>query len=212
MHSILEKYTNDTFGKDANESFYDLSSAEQELIFDEINRYATSDPEKFKREVKTLEFEAMSPLCLIYEALAGDPENWGNFLADEVDRLFSAAKTHPKPKDVLDNLTELCFNLETGNFPHIQRLVKFMGSQLDDQKPVIRFEAINLLSHFLDDENHKKHPAVVSKLVETLSNDPNWRVRFMAKITLRDINSLPEGYQTGFWDKIRAKIFSPFSI
>ena len=63
MKSILEKYVAETFGKNQDQSFYDLDEYEQDAILAQIRTYANENKSRFTKEVRALDLtDELSPL------------------------------------------------------------------------------------------------------------------------------------------------------
>lgn len=210
MKSILEKYVAETFGKNQDQSFYDLDEYEQDAILAQIRTYANENKSRFTKEVRALDLtDELSPLPLIYEAIASDPDNWSDFFCDEIKRVLDFSLTIDKPAATLDNLQELIFNLDTTDAPHIRKMMVTLGPYLASAKAIVRREAIFLISGILNSENAKDYPSLVSGIVERLK-DPDWRVRHLAYLALKDAGALPDGYKPFLLDQLRRQFFNPF--
>lgn len=210
MKSLLEKYAADTFGKNQDQSFYDLDSYEQDAILAKIRAYANANKSRFTEELRALDLtDELSPLPLIYEAIASDPDNWSDFFCDEIKRVLDFSLTIDKPAAALGNLQELVFNLDTTDAPHIRKMMATLDPYLASAKAMVRREAIFLISGILDSENAIQYQSLVSGILERLK-DPDWRVRHLAYLALKDAGALPHGFKPSLLDQLRRQFLNPF--
>jgi len=210
MKSLLDKYITDGFGENGDQSFYELDMPEQDAIFAQIRAYANANKTRFIQEVRTFDLqEELSPLPLVYEAIAKDSDNWSDFYVDEIKRVLDFSLTTDNPKGVLDNLNELVFNLDTADAPHIRKIMDMLGQAVEATNATVRREAIFLVSGILNSDNLKQYHALVSSITARL-HDPAWRVRYTAYLALTDANALPAGFKLSLLDRLRWKYLNPF--
>lgn len=210
MKSLLDQYVTETFGRNRNESYYDLDESEQDMILAQIRAYATANKLKFLQEVRDLDpQDESSPLALIYEALANAPDNWGDFFSQEIKRIMDLGLTLEKPENVFAHLYELIFNLENRDAPHLRMVLDTLGQYLETTTSIVRREALYLINGILDINNSNQYPALVST-IKALLKDPDWRVRYLAFSTLKDAGALSESYQLPFLDRLRRQFQSPY--
>ncbi len=210
MKSLLDKYVADTFGENHDQSFYDLEISEQDSILAQIRAYGIANKTKFLRELREIDpLEELSPISLIYEAVAMDPDNWADFYPEEIKRVLDFSLTKDKPADALNYLHELVYNLDTADAPHIRAIMKILAQYLETPDAGVRKEVVFLINGILDADNSNHYQNVVSKLIGLL-NDPDWRVRSKAFFVLKAAEALPEGYKRSFLDRLR-KFLNPLN-
>ncbi|HOY07930.1 MAG TPA: hypothetical protein PLO67_21120 [Saprospiraceae bacterium] len=186
--------------------------AQRDQLVAEISAYAnTQDPDAFSKEVRS-QFEQInfSGISVIYEALTADPDKWAPFFKEEYKRAFKTAETAENGWDILECLEEIG-GAKTYPEKVSDDMVSFLAQHLSSNNDVLRYKAVWLLGDWIGPENVIRHTRVVANLEEKLK-DPNWKIRYIIKGFLEDLGKLPPGYQTGFIDKIRAKISSPYKL
>ena len=98
-----------------SESYYDCDEENKQNILKHILQTANDEKSNFISRVKQINptgnpaNEEFSPLQVVYEALAKDLNNWGNFFVEELKRILEIAKSSPRPRKVLDVLTEYVY-------------------------------------------------------------------------------------------------------
>jgi hypothetical protein len=185
---------------------------ERDQLVAEISEYAnTKDPGEFSKEVRS-HFEQVnySGISVIYEALTADPDKWAPFFREEYRRAFKTAETAENGWDILECLEEIG-GVETYPEKESDEMVSFLSHYLSSNNDVLRYKAIWLLGDWIGPENVSRHAQVVAMLEEKLK-DPNWKIRHITKGFLEELGNLPPDHQTGFMDKIRAKISSPYKL
>src|SRR5689334_21823710 len=93
MPNIIDKLNSDP-GKSA---FFELSDEDQERYLNEILLYANSNKKEIILYCLNTEPTLFCNLDLVYEALARDSGNWGDFIFEEYKRIFEGAKSSPVP-------------------------------------------------------------------------------------------------------------------
>ncbi len=157
--------------------------------------------------MRAVPLDADNCLFEVYEALAGEPEAWGAFVLEEMDRVCFAAKTAAEPARVLAPLEALAFFGGDGGGTFRARIGARLGEELESPQLAVRRRAAWLAGDFLDGAD----PGTVARLRRLLASDPDWRVRYFAEAALRSAGRLPDGYRRPFADRLRAKAANPFS-
>ncbi|NML63966.1 hypothetical protein HHL22_01995 [Hymenobacter sp. RP-2-7] len=187
-------------------TYYDLAQTEQRAVLRDILIAADADPAGFVQQVEQEPFNELNNLPVFYEALAQGADRWSDFFLAEAQRLLAAASSVAEPAKVLTHLREFAF-LSTTGFSHRRKLVALFGPILRHANPIFRFHAVQLLGEFVSSSDR-----VVMQDMQALQRDVNWRVRYVAYLTLLDVEGGAHVAALAWPDWLRAKFFQPFAI
>ena len=208
MNSLREK-------KNEIANFYDFEDeAKRDELLEEIRKYTerTSEDELVSEIRENFEQNNSSGIDVIYEVLNEDIKKWSNFFREEYERAFEAAKKSDNAYEILDSLSIIDFVEDEEADPKVvEEIISILESNISHQKDAIRFKAIYFLGDWIWEGNQSKYKYLIQKIVTKL-NDKNWRVRYIAKLVLEDLESLPPGFDLSLIDKIRARFLSPYRI
>lgn len=200
--------------KDKIINFYDIEAEhERDALIQDIIVISKATPkEAFVEEVRTsFELKALSGIGVIYEALGHDPDNWGAFFFEEIQRAFTIAENSSEPFNVMDGLDEISMT-DVTLVKERDEIIRFLFSQIDHDSEVIRYKAIWYLADWIDDDISYKYMEVISKIKKSLVDDENWRVRIVSKMFLEDLNKLPKDYKMSFSDKLKVKFLNEYKF
>jgi len=188
------------------DSFWDVGENEKKKVLSDVLKYANSNPQKFKSEIKQVKFDKdLMPLPIISEALSTDTENWGQFYVDLLDDILETAKQSRKPNEILNNLQDFIY-IENDNRPFVQKIVDRLYKELDSDYLNIKLASIWTLPNYLDNNSIRNKSSIIDKLRQQLY-DPNWKVRVVAFKSLGFENLLPDGHKLSLKDKLTKLIF-----
>lgn len=194
-------------------NFWDLEEeAERNSLIEKVQIYADrQDADAFAKEVRDHFAQSEdSGIGVIYEALSERPEKWGRFFKEEYERAFKTAERSDHPFEILECLEEIYF-VEEGDARYEDEIIKLLSTYLSNRNDVLRYKAVWLLDNLITEDNLHKYDHLISQLQQKL-NDPNWKIRYIAKLGLESLDKLPPGYKMNFMDKVKAKFSSPYSI
>ncbi|MCC6727291.1 MAG: HEAT repeat domain-containing protein [Saprospiraceae bacterium] len=200
--------------KERIDDFWSIESDdERDELVAQIRAYAlTKDETELAKEIRdNFEQIEMKGISVIYEALSKHPEKWGNFFLEEYERAFRAAEKADNPAPILECLDEIGF-AEIDQFPQVEEVIKFLTPYLNHQHFAIRFQALSHIADWIGEGDATKHLHLLNKMRTMLTDDPNWRVRYIARLTLSSINKLPADYKIRLWDKLLDKFLNPFNL
>lgn len=206
MNNLKEK-------KEEIVNFFEIEKeSESEKLIEEIRKYSEVKSEyelvpEIRENFKQLQF---SGIGVIYEALSKNPKKWSNFFKEEYVRAFESAKESENAFEILESLEEICFAEET-KLESRDEIIEVLESYLSHNKDSIRYKAIWYLGDWISDDNKSKYNHVIRKITNNLK-DNNWKVRYITKSTLGDMESLPKDFKLSFMDKLRAKFSNPFKM
>lgn len=187
-------------------SDHQISEEGRFRLFAELRVVAKNNRPEFMNTVRALPFENNNTLFEVYIALAGEPELWEDFFWEELERLLNAARSAADPVAVLTHLEAFAY-LAAKDEGSLQRRLRLrFQKELDAANVAIRRRAIWAIGDFLYISNYD----VISKLKQTLAEDPDWRIRYYAYTALECINKLPTEYHQSVLDKARAIFMNPF--
>lgn len=195
LHELLQKI-----------SAHNVSEEARYRLFAELRAVAKSRRAEFIQTVRALPFENNNTLFEVYIALAGEPDIWEDFFLEELERLFAAAKSAADPVAVLTHLEAFAYLAAKEEGSLQRRLRSRLQRELDSPDLPIRRRATWAIGDFLYANNYD----VISRLKQTLTGDPDWRVRYYAKTALDYLNKVPTEYRQAFFDKVRALLMNPF--
>ncbi len=184
----------------------DLPGGERERLGAALRGAARADPAGFAGFVRSIPLGQENALFEVYEALAGDPETWGPFVLEELDRIVFEAKSAADPARVVAPLEALAFFARPGRGAVAARIGARLAAHLESPAVSVRRRAARLIGDFLDGAD----AAAVARLRRLLAGDPDWRVRYFAEAALRSAGGLPAGYRRPVLDRLLAKISNPF--
>jgi exonuclease III len=193
-------------------NFWEINENEKEDLLDKIRKYAAQKNEnEFSAEVRaTFEQKRYSGISVIYEALTADPEKWGLFIKQEYERAFKTLETSNNAFEVIDTLEEMCF-VDLNKFQYSNEIIRLLSGYLSSEKDVLRYKAVWYMGDWIIKKNTHKYGDVINKIIDKL-NDKNWKIRYISKLILEDMDQLPSDYKMSFMDKVRNYFFSPFNI
>jgi len=186
--------------------FYELEEQEQEAVLAEVLLVANSDKEAFAKEIQQADFDEVIHLPIFYEAMSRDMGNWADFFLSEFKRVLSIAKSSQTPADVLCHLDEFVFILFE-DFKYRNEFAKILKQELSNSIPVFRYYALSLLPEFADENDYE----MISQF-RAMLHDQNWKIRYWAYLSLRDLDHLESGDKLSFLDKFKAKYFNPLKF
>lgn len=211
MKNILDKLDLDK----EQTKYLDLTIEEQDVLLEEILIYANNNKSEIINYCHKIEPTQFCNLEVIYEALARDPDNWGEFIYEEYKRILNNAKKSSDPFHYTSCL-DVGLYFETKNKPFADKIIKLLTKELDNPIDAIRHRALWFLSDWIDDEFSAKYRLSIDKMAERI-NDSNWKIRYITNLVFKG-RSFATNYQLNLsiWDKIKGKysiIFSnPFEI
>ncbi|MFM7022143.1 MAG: hypothetical protein ACKOXB_04135 [Flavobacteriales bacterium] len=156
--------------------YYNMSEEESEKLLNDILEYANNNRDSMIALCRSFKPHEDCMLNVIYEALALDIENWGEFFAEEVNRIIELAKKSDKPFAVTDCLEEMV--CEESNLPFVDKIIRTLEKELESPIDALRHRSVDLLSWWIDDSNIHKYQTVIYKM-KLLLKDKNWKIRWM---------------------------------
>lgn len=204
--NILEKLDLDK----EQEKYLDYTTEEQNILLAEILSFANNNRARLIDYCHQIEPKQFCNLEVIYEALAKDPDNWGEFIYEEFVRIFNGAKQSQNPFTYMSCL-DIGLYFENKNKAFVDNIIRFLSNELDNKIDDFRHRALWFLSDWIDDEYSYKHKKTIDKMA-TLINDNNWKIRYITFLVFKD-RSFSVNYKLSqtFWDKIRSKFTFFFS-
>lgn len=184
----------------------DLPPEERERRAAALRQAAGAGRSDFIAFVRSIPLDEDNSLFEIYETLAGDPDAWGPFILEEMDRIFFRAKSAADPARVLAPLEALAFFGHAGGGSLAARIGARLAEELESPNVAVRRKAAWLAGDFLDDAD----AGTVAHLCRRLVSDPDWRVRHFADVALTAAGRLPDGYRRPALDRLRAKLLDLF--
>jgi hypothetical protein len=110
----------------------------------------------------------------------------------------------------LESLQGISF-VKEGELETLDEIISLLGNNLSHQNKVIRYNSVWYLGDWISDKNKDKYSHIIDKIIDRLQ-DENWKIRYITKLILDDLNKLPKDYTINLWDKIRIKFGNPFAI
>jgi len=193
-------YFTSKFDKRINSFWDNPNENEKQSLLGDILRYANASPKSFKSEIKEIQFDDLSRLPIVLEALAKDTEKWGQFYCDLLDDIIETAKVVKQPNKILTYLSEFAY-IEKDEKPFLQTIVDRKVKELNSEFIEIKLAVIRTLPNYLDNENIKNRKNIIGKLHQLLA-DPNWKIRVATFKSLNYENLLPVGYKLNYRDKL----------
>lgn len=199
--------------KDKIINFYDLETEEEKSkVLEEIKDISNSvEKEVFVDEIRELfEQKQLSGIGIIYEALGQNPEKWGSFFFEEIQRAFRNAEDSNEPSKILDSLEEISMTDES---KIIQRneIINYLETKMNHANDVLKYKSIWYLGDWIDKSNISEHSNVVNKIKANLK-DQNWRIRMVSKRFLEELDRLPNDYKMKLSDKLKVKFLNEFKM
>ena len=189
---------------------------EDELFRNNVDKnilnYASSTPEEIViKEIRDNYIQDIdSGMDVIYFALSSKPDKWIRFFAEEYERAFLASETSNNPYEYLEVLESIGWK-ENKKHEFINKIIETLAKYLNHSNDAIRFKAIWLLGDWLVEGNENKYPNIIRELRNKLQDD-NWRIRWVAQETLKDIKQLPKDYKMGLLDRFRVKFLDQYKF
>jgi hypothetical protein len=186
-----------------------LSEEEQKVILDEILIFANNNKSTLIQYCHKIIPTQFCNLELIYEALAKDPVNWGEFICEEFKRIFSSASKSNDPFDYTYCLDVALFFEETNN-PLGDKIINILLKELDNPIDALRHRAVWFLSDWIDEEDITKYKFAIDKMLTRLK-DSNWKVRYITYFVLKEkLPASDNRLKINSWDKLRGKYLMSF--
>lgn len=211
MKNLIE-----TMEKDKElDRYLSLSTKEKMKFLDDILLYANNNRNAIIDFCHRTEPAQFCNLDLVYEALAEDAANWGEFIYEEFRRIIEAAKKVDDPFTYTECL-DIGLYFEDKSAPYVQKIIDLLVKELDSPLDALRHRAVWFLSDWIEDQSDLRHAEVVKKMAERI-HDKNWKIRYLTHLVLKD-KPLPSGntLKLSFWDTFRGKFSilfsSPFDI
>ncbi|HEX7071103.1 MAG TPA: hypothetical protein VF190_09870 [Rhodothermales bacterium] len=179
----------------------DLSLEDEASIRATLHALTPDEEAELRATVRALPLERVNPLRDVYEALATVPKRFGDFLAEELHRLFTAALHSRVPERVLAPVEAFSSLMSDFDGPLQRRLREALLPFLDAPVETIRYRATWLIGDFTFGGNRD----VIRKLHEMMQRDESWRVRHAAYVAMRQSDSLPPGTVLPLLDRIRVR-------
>jgi hypothetical protein len=206
MNNIREK-------KDQIVNFWSIDEeSDREKLIEEIRNYSEIKTEAvLVQEIRdNFKQTSSSGISVIYEALSKNPKKWSNFFKEEYETAFESAKKSEKAFEILESLQGISF-VKEGELETLDEIISLLGNNLSHQNKVIRYNSVWYLGDWISDKNKDKYSHIIDKIIDRLQ-DENWKIRYITKLILDDLNKLPKDYTINLWDKIRIKFGNPFAI
>jgi hypothetical protein len=180
----------------------DLSREDEDSIASALRNITPEQEAELYAVVRALPLEKVNPLRDVYEALATDPRRFGEFLVEEIRRLFSAALHSRAPERVLAPADAFSSLMSDTDGPLQRRLRDALMPFLDAPVETVRHRAAWLIGDFTFSGNRD----VIQKLHEMMRRDESWRVRHAAFVAMRQSDALPAGASLPLLDRIRVRL------
>lgn len=178
----------------------DTSGLGQSELLKDILNYANADAQKFKSELKDIQFNKdVDPLPVVLEALAKDTNNWGAFFVEKLDEILNAAQNAKKPYDILIYLLEFDYIAKCQQ-PFVQQIVERLHKAVESGDSTVSRAAIFNISSFMNNGSITNKNFFIYSLQEKL-NDKSWKTRLVAYEALKFENLLPKSYILKFTDR-----------
>lgn len=160
---------------------------------------AAAEPAAFSDFLARQPIDADCALFEVYEALFDDEASFLDLLGAELERLVERAMDAPRDRAVYQQLD--AFGL--AETPVLRRVVVDTAlSLLHSPRPELRRFAVNLGGGMLPMEDG----AMEAALRERQAGDPDWRVRVLAHLALRDPGAVSAAVAPlSFGDRIRMR-------
>jgi hypothetical protein len=206
LRSVIE-----ILDSDKEQDYYlGLTYDEQNEFTDEILLFANNNRIELIKYCQTIEPTQFCNLEIIYEALAKDPDNWGEFIFTEYKRIFSEAKNSNNPF-IYTSCLDIGLYFEEKNYPFVDKIINLLSLELESQSDALRHRALWFLSDWIEDEYSSKYTKVIDKMAK-LINDKNWKIRYSTFFLFKG-RTFAENYQINLSlkDRITEKLSVFFS-
>lgn len=144
-------------------------------------RLARQNKRRLSEFVETVPLDAQCALFEVYEALADDASSFHDFYTSELRRLLSAAETHPNNRHIYQALEAFGY-LEDAGDRLVEELRGILYGYLDSNRLPLRRFATWLIGDFISTDSSR----AIDKLLTAFKSDPDFRVRYMAYVSLRE--------------------------
>ena len=182
---------------------------EEDQLRAEIAAEAVKRPNHLREAVKSISLPDQDYLLGdVYEALAeDDPERWGDFFVDEIDRLLELSRKSENKGAILATLDQfICVAVAAENKSLYQQIIDRLYAELDSPNELIRRKCVQTICDFVDIFNRRE----LVKLENMRESDPDWRIRYQTHETLVELNPKRYGaYRLSFADRIRIRFLDP---
>ncbi len=182
------------------DEYYELEHEESEEAIKDIQKLAVKDLDGLKRFCENQLFTQSDKVSFVYYSLSEDEEidKWADFLCDEFSRVYQIALNQNKIKELSPVLFEIL--VEDISSYNADRVRETLLKGLDHKNVETRFNALEFLPDWIDEQVLKSNPTIVSKLRQKLK-DPEWKIRWETSKLLEQNKIVFESLST--WDKLR---------
>ena len=182
------------------DEYYELEYEESEKAIKDIQKLAVKDLDGLKRFCENQLFTQSDKVSFVYYSLSEDEEidKWADFLCDEFSRVYQIGLKENKIKELSPVLLEIL--VEDISSYNADRVRETLLKGLDHKNVETRFNALEFLPDWIDEQVLKSNPTIVSKLRQKLK-DPEWKIRWETSKILEQNRIVFESLST--WDKLR---------
>ena len=174
------------------------SDAQREAVAERFRRLARENRKRLVEFVETLPLDAECGLFEIYEALAPDADSFHAFFVGELKRLLRTAERFPRNRHIYASLEAFAL-LSCESDALVSELRAILAGYLDaGQLPLRRF-ATWLIGDFIRPDSRQE----IDKLFAAFQSDPDFRVRHMAYLGLREGPAAEFAPSPGVLDRLR---------
>lgn len=174
------------------------SNAQREAVAERFRRLARENKKRLAEFVETIPLDAGCGLFEVYEALASDADSFHAFYVGELRRLLRTAERSPRNRHIYASLEAFAF-LSVESDLLVRELRAILSGYMDaSQLPLRRF-ATWLIGDFIRPDSQQE----IDKLLLAFKSDPDFRVRHLAYLGLREGPAADIAPTPGLLDRLR---------
>jgi hypothetical protein len=157
------------------------SDAQREVVAERFVRLARENKARLTEFVETLPLDARCGLFEVYEALASDADSFHAFYVGELRRLLRAAERSPRNCHIYASLEAFAY-LSCESDLLVRELKAILSGYMDTSQLPLRRFATWLIGDFIRPDSQQE----IDKLFLAFRSDPDFRVRHLAYLGLRE--------------------------
>lgn len=176
------------------------SDAARDIAADRFRHFARENRQRLAEFVNTIPFDGDCALFEVYEALAPDAAGFQEFYSGELRRLLRAVERSPRNRHIYDSLE--AFGLVSSEAePLARELREILYGYLDSSQVPVRRFATWLIGDFVRADSQRE----IDKLFLVFRTDPDFRVRYLAYLGLREGPAAHIAPTVSLLDRIRLR-------
>ena len=167
-------------------------------VYKRFLKLAKNNKNQLKEFLTNIPLDEEACLFEIYEALSEDDIEFNDLFLTEIKRLLNIAEKEPKNNNIYNTLESYSYVAGNGHASLNKEIIKILKSSMKSKHDEIRRFATWLIGDFVKDDFDE----IIDLLKQKLMFDEDWRVRYLAFISLEELDTL-SNYKLNFLDKIR---------